>query len=109
MKLLKHQNKQNKRKGYLYHFLFFVFHMYLKKHTLNSLSNFFYHLTLFVTYIMGVSKLGGVNESSRVEFDVVRICLFIFKIVRVRLCLLKILKCCSYSCSFKLNELFCEH
>ena len=55
----------------------------------------------------GERKGRGVNEPSRVEFDVVCIRLFIFKIVRVRLCSLRILKYCS--CSFKLNEFVREH
>ena len=40
----------------------------------------------------------AVNESSRAELG----------IVRVRLCSLRILKYCSCSCSFKLNELVRE-
>ena len=45
----------------------------------------------------------GVNESSRIKFDIICIRLFIFMIVYIYLCSLRILKC--YSCSFKLNEL----
>ena len=36
--------------------------------------------------------LRGVNESNRIEFGIVRVRLFIFKIIRVRLCSLRILK-----------------
>ena len=52
----------------------------------------------------------AVNEPSRAEPSLalfVFVCLF-FKTVRVRLCSLRILKYCSCSCSFKLNELVRE-